>query len=327
MREKIWLAILVACGVIVLDDVPANAGPEIVVGVEGGQVFVQDPGTGEDVVVPVEALPPAVRPQIEMRLRVQAQAAPQQPPAAPQAIRAAAAAAVKDQVEADNADPQAAMRARQRQEQAKQFEGLLQPMLRAELELARKSCGSLVPKARAEVLAAGRATVKEIALELATRQMNGRMGTFDARQRLRNALRTALKPHATTTEIAAYDREETLREHRRADVARVQIIAKVDDELELSDAQRKAIEEHLARSWDTTWIRELNDTGTMVNNRRIAPDYAEQAIVPHLDASQRDEWKAWCQVAGSRMLGNFQNWQWYSQGLTQADPWWGPWTP
>ena len=326
MREWIRLAVLLACCVTAVEDLHGHAGPEIVVAVEGGQVFVQD-DTGEDVVVQVEALPPAVRPQIEVQLRVQLQPAPQQPAAAPQAIRAAAAAAAKAQVEDGNADPQAAVRARQRQEQAKQFEGLLQPMLRAELELARKSCGSLVPKARAEVLAAGRATVKEIALELATRQMNGRMGTFDARQRLRDAVRTALTPHATTAEIAAYDREEVLRETRRADVARVQIIAKVDDELELSDAQRKAIEEHLTRSWDTAWIRELNDTGNMVNNRRIAPDYAEQAIVPHLDASQRDEWKAWCQVAGFRMLGTFHNWHWYSQGLTQADPWWGQWTP
>lgn len=230
-------------------------------------------------------------------------------------------------VDAANPDLQAAARERQRQEQAKQFEGLLQPMLRSELELARKTCGSLVPEARREVLAAGRATVKEIAAMLATRQMNGQMGRLDARQQLRDAVRNAMKPHATAAELAAYDREDSLRTQRRAGVARVQIITKLDDELDLTDAQRQAIEENLVRAWDTAWIRELDDTANMINNRRIAPDYAEAAIVPHLDPGQRDEWKAWCQVAGSRFTAHWQNWQWYSQGLTQADPWWGQWTP
>lgn len=314
MNQRIWAAVMLAVAGLPLQ---IAAAEDVVVG-RGKSV----PKDGQDQAVPAGVVvvdfadgQGALQIQVNQN-RLQPRAAVR---AAPQPAAEAANAG-----DAVDADPQVAARARQRQEQAKQFEGLLQPMLRAELELVRRTCGSLVPEARRQVLAAGRAEVKEIAATLATRQMNGQMGRLDARQQLRDAVRDALKPHAAASELAAYDREETLRDERRAHVARVQIIAKVDDELELTDVQRKAIEEHLVRSWNAEWIRELDDTGNMINNRRLAPDYAEVAIVPHLDAGQRDEWKAWCQAAGSRFLGNWQNWQWYSLGLTQSDPWWGP---
>jgi hypothetical protein len=221
-------------------------------------------------------------------------------------------------------DPQAVLRARQQQEQAKQFEALLQPTFRAELELARSACGSLVPQARREVLAAGREIVKKLAAALAARQMNGgQRPWFDARRQLHDGLRNVLKLHATAAELSAYDTEETLREQRRAAAARVQIIAKLDHELDLTDAQRTAIEANLEQAWDADWIRELDDAGHVMNDRRLAPDYAEAAILPHLDLGQKEEWKAWRQVAGARNLLGFGQ-HWNSQGLMQPDPWWGP---
>jgi hypothetical protein len=59
-----------------------------------------------------------------------------------------------------------------------------------------------------------------------------------------------------------------------------------------------------------------------INDRPAAPDYAADAIVPHLAADQAVAWEAWCRSAGSRVLGQHFNLG-DGQGIQQADPWWG----
>ncbi|MCE9631791.1 MAG: hypothetical protein K8S94_13890 [Planctomycetia bacterium] len=224
-------------------------------------------------------------------------------------------------------DPRAAQLWQQRKqirEQAKHMEQALQPALRTELEMVRRSCGSLSPEARREVLTAGKTAVASTALNVATRQMRGGPGrrSFDVRREIQESLAKAVEPHAPAAEFAAYQREQQLRWERRQRAARVAIVAKLDRRLDLADAQRRAIEADLEQHWEASWVRGLDDHRVVMNNERPAPDYAERCIAPHLDENQRAEWRRWRKAAGSAVMGMHVGWNLDGQGLHQEDDWW-----
>jgi len=109
---------------------------------------------------------------------------------------------------------------------------------------------------------------------------------------------------------------------RRGTAARVAIVAKLDRQHDLSATQRQAIEDDLEARWQDAWLRELEDTGTVINNYRPAPDYANACIEPHLDDVQRDEWTRWRKAAGTAVVGMQIGWNFDGQGLHQEDDWW-----
>lgn len=224
-------------------------------------------------------------------------------------------------------DPQQAQQWQQRKQirqQAKQMEQLFQPVLRTELEMVRQACPNLPVEARREVIAAGTTAVAKTALDFATQQMLGgqRRRAFDARLSIQAPIARALEPHASGAEFAEYGREQKARMARRAAAARVAIVAKLDRQLDLTTAQRGAIQADLEAGWKESWLRELDDTGVVMNNYRPAPDYANACIEPHLDAVQRAEWLRWRQAAGTAVVGMHVGWNFDGQGLHQEDDWW-----
>jgi hypothetical protein len=240
--------------------------------------------------------------------------------ALPDGATAEEVAAAKDQ-------EKAAVRERQRQidQQAQHMQRAFQPALEAELELVRRTCGSLPPAARGKIRAAGDEAVKAVARQFAEGQMNARpiLG-FEPARAMHDAVAAAVKPHATAEEFAAYEREHGARTERRARAARIRIVDKVDGQLELTRGQREAIEADIAKQWKADWVRELGDGGIQIGEYRPAPDFAAACIVPHLDERQKSEWKQWCQQAGWSRLGrHHMGWNFDGQSLPN-DPWWSP---
>lgn len=224
-------------------------------------------------------------------------------------------------------DPQQAQLWQQRKQiraQARHLEQLFQPVLRTELEMIRQACPGLPPEVRRDVFAAGRAAVTKTALEYATRQMLGGRPErpFDAHRTIQESLATAIEPHVAAGVFSAYQREQARRLSRRAEAARVAIVAKLDRRLELSSDQRSAIEQDLADHWSDEWLRELDDNGMIINNERPAPDYANACIEHHLSDGQRREWDRWRKAAGVAVVGMHVGWNFDGQGLHQEDPWW-----
>jgi hypothetical protein len=222
--------------------------------------------------------------------------------------------------------PDADRQQRQQIEQhAKQLERMFQPVLNSELELIRRCCGGLDSTARRQIMAAGREAVTAAARGFTERQFNGRLGRddFDPRRETRGRLEKVLEPLAEPAEFAAYRAEVERREARRAEAARLAILARVDRQLDLSTDQRRKIEAELTRSWRPQWTRELGNRGDMrVNDYPPAPDDAAAAIVPHLAPDQVAAWEAWCRAAGARLLGQAFNFHVDGQGIQQSDPWW-----
>lgn len=231
----------------------------------------------------------------------------------------------------------AAAEAAQRQQflkqQAMQFEQMLQPLLAVELAFAKRACGSLAPAARREVFTAARQAVRDVAARLAKIQFegSGEGEPPDVRREIHRGVATALETRAAAAEFAAYERESRLRRERREEAARLRIVAKLDEQLGLSAAQRRAVAEALRADWQPTWIRELEDhDGVMINDYPPAPDFADASITPHLEADQRAEWRRWREVAGSDAVPrNAVDWtelnvlQSHAQAPT-PDGWWRP---
>jgi hypothetical protein len=215
-------------------------------------------------------------------------------------------------------------RREQIKQQAKQMERFFQPMLHAELELIRRTCGSLSPAGRRAILEVGRKAVVTAAGGMAERQLTGRLGRdpFDPRAEIRTSLAAAVAREATPAEVAGYREAVEQRESRRAAAARVVIVARVDRQLDLSARQREAVEAELQSRWQPDWIGELETRSVRINNYPPAPERVAAAVLPHLDAAQLTLWEQWCRAAGSRAMPPHFNLNLDGQGIQQLDPWW-----
>ncbi|MFM9059168.1 MAG: hypothetical protein ACKOSQ_08600 [Planctomycetaceae bacterium] len=226
---------------------------------------------------------------------------------------------------------EAAQRKQFIRQQTQQFEQMLQPLLHVELALARRSCGGLTPEARREVFAAARDAVHDVAEQVARRQFEGggEADHVDVRRAIHERIAAAIGPRAAADEFAAYERESRERQERRAEAARIRIVAKIDAQLGLTAAQRSAMLEALRAAWQASWVRELEDhDGVMVNDLPPAPDFADAAIAPHLDQAQRRQWRTWADAAGWNAIPrggiDWAELNALQQAQSKPDAWWHP---
>jgi hypothetical protein len=235
----------------------------------------------------------------------------------------AAVAAACAGAAADEQQP-AAMKLRrpQHQEQARQMEQMLQPALHAELEFIRRVCGELDPDAKRAIKAAAEEAIREAAAAFATQELRPRRRSAELRSILADKLGGVVERHVPADVAAEWRRELDARRERQAETARLLVVARLDPVLELTAEQRDAILADLRSRWDDEWLCGLNDTGNIsVNGRRLAPDYAAAAIVPHLDDRQRRAWDEWVQAAAWRHQRLAPR-SLVGPGLREADPWW-----
>lgn len=225
---------------------------------------------------------------------------------------------------AEPAGPAAARQQQILQQQAKQMEQMLQPVLHAELEFMRTTFGTLAPEAKRAIKTAAAEAVREAALQFAAQQNRPGRRSLDLGRIFAEKLDPVVERTVAPAAAATWRRERDARTARRAETARVLIVAKLDEELELTTAQRDAILADLRLLWDDTWLRELLDQGGfVVNEHRPAPDYAEECITPHLDDRQRQAWTAWVKAAGWERAGQHLGWQFPNgPGLMGPDTWW-----
>jgi hypothetical protein len=223
----------------------------------------------------------------------------------------------------DNADQAGRQMAEQRQkqlaEQAKNMHQFFSPPLRSELELVRKTCGSLPVEARKQIMAAGEEAVALTARRYVEGKLTKPGSPCDrAAGTIQNAVAKAVKAHADPQEYAAYQREREARTARRQRSARILIVSRIDEELILSQAQRAAIEADLEARWEETWAGELDGNDTFIGGKRLAPGFAEACIASHLDEAQLATWRQWRKVAENSAA---RGWRFDARSLP-PDPWW-----
>jgi hypothetical protein len=207
-------------------------------------------------------------------------------------------------------------------QQVVQARNAFQAAAHAELELVRSICGRLPKQSRPAVAAAAAEGLERAAADFVKRQSAGRSGKrFDARQYVHDAVLPVLEPLVSEEELAAYRREHAARLARRARTARLQILDQLATTLDLSAAQAEAIAADLEDRWQPDWVAELEARrGLTVNGLRSPPDFASEAITPHLDERQRLAWDEWCL---SQVRGHSGTRGWGGRSL-DPDPWWRP---
>jgi hypothetical protein len=215
----------------------------------------------------------------------------------------------------------------QQQQMAKQMEQMLQPALHAELEFIRSTCGDLEPETKRAITAAAASAVREAAAQFAAQPHRPGRPSLDLGRIFAERLDPVVEQRVPPDGMAVWRRERDARRERQAEAARLLILAKLDDTLELTAVQRETIQASLRDRWDDAWLCELRDSGGfVVNGLRPAPDYAAAAITPHLDDRQQRAWDAWVRAAGWRQAGAGRHLGWRfpdGPGLSGPDPWWG----
>lgn len=217
------------------------------------------------------------------------------------------------------------------EQQTRHWEQQVRPLLWAELERLRRIAADLPADARKTITAAGNQAVQAASRGLAEQQFGARQP--DSRELstvLHEAIAPVVKPLVSAEAFTAFEAEETARRERTARAARLLIVSRIDERLQLSAAQREAIEADLTKQWQSAWLP-FSRAHVTVNNMPWAPDFAEACVAPHLDERQRAEWKPWSEQAGTKRVGGFNNghfqvWPgqvWNDPGR-QPDPWWNP---
>lgn len=237
-------------------------------------------------------------------------------------------AAARRRAAAERAE--AAQREQFVRQQAQQFKDMLEPLRVVELAFVRRTCGSLAPEARAEVLAASQQAIREVAERVARMQFEGggdEKGPVDVRREIHEKVVAALQPRAAPEEFAAYERDVRQRQERRAEASRLKIVATLDEHLGLTAAQRLAMLEDLRVNWKSAWIRGLEERdGVTINEYPPAPDFADASIAPHLDPAQLEQWRQWSAAASwdslSHPVIDWGELNALQMGKPNADDWW-----
>lgn len=168
-------------------------------------------------------------------------------------------------------------------------------ILRRELSLVRQSCPSLEKQQRALVLEAGRGAIDRVVDE----QMQAAGGRrrrparpTDLEATVRDALKATVKANADDAELAAYEAEHRQREERRKAAVVAAIVAEVDREAYLDDAEREALARTLGESYRERWrpaVVALQQQGMAVPDESILPGL-ERCVEKALGKERKAAW-------------------------------------
>jgi len=197
----------------------------------------------------------------------------------------------------DPADAQAMLRAQVEMfAQNVRQQGLA--ILRRELSLVRQSCPSLEQQQRALVLEAGRGAIDRAVDEQIQAAGGGRRRVApkrggDLEAAIRDALKAAVKANAAEAELAAYEGEHGLREERRKAAVVAALVAEVDREAYLDEAEREALAKEFTESYRERWRPALAalQQNVMVPTESNLPGL-ERCVEKALGKERKAQWVA-----------------------------------
>lgn len=249
--------------------------------------------------VPAEAAP-AVDPADAIRAQIIDRGAPIPPTAAEEAAEEATEEAAEEGPEEN--DPQlVAIR--------QQFE----PLMKTELSFANRVC-QWTDAERIAAIAAAKSWQRDFAREFLKNggQRNRGMMIVAGNQVVQRgnqgpqpekSLADALQSKMTDEQRAAYEAERTKRDAFRAGATIDNLVAKMDQKLELTPQQRRQIRESLREDWSEDWAPPLE---LFVQMAEYSPAFPDEKIVQFLTPEQRALWQRVrkLQVQGGFFGGN-----------------------
>jgi len=209
--------------------------------------------------------------------------------------------AVAEDAEAEEpADAQAMLQAQLRAQAEMLAQNVRQQglaILRRELSLVRQTCPSLEKQQRALVLEAGRGAIDRAVDEQMQAAGGGRRRPAkrtDLETAIRDALLASIKANADDSELVAYETEHRLRAERRKAAVVAAIVAEVDREAYLDDAEREALAKGLTESYRERWrpvVAALQQNGLVVPDENMLPGL-ERCVEKALGKERKARWVA-----------------------------------
>ena len=173
-------------------------------------------------------------------------------------------------------------------------------ILRRELSIVRQTCPSLERQQRALVLEAGRTAVEKAVEDQVTAAFGrrpGRPAVIEAV--IGEALQKSLAANAADGEAAAYEAERGLRKERAKQATIAALVADVDRDAFLDDAERAALAKTLSESYRERWGSAL---GPLLNGGPAIggppPQGLDRCVEKALGAERKAEWLARREEAG-----------------------------
>ncbi len=167
------------------------------------------------------------------------------------------------------------------------------PILRVEFRLVKARC-KLTKDQRRSIALAGeralRATSRQYTEVQVKRRGPRNVGDYpfpDPRAAIQQALAKAVKDAASGEEAAHYETEVSRQNAFRREAMILSLVARIDDDLCLSNEQREQVRQSLQTHWADSWSLPLE----MFQYLQTFPSIDDEVIVPHLTESQKVIWR------------------------------------
>ncbi len=201
-----------------------------------------------------------------------------------------------------------------------QFLVQYRPLLTEELGFVRLVCSDLSKEQRPKIKAAGEASLKQAAKEMAQFQNRQNQGIAiqtrmqpEPRKIVREAVAKALRESLTADQMQRYALEANARTEQRKQATILCVVSRLDGGLSLSADQREKIIDSISSHWEDKWEQWL-----MISNYgdQYFPEVPEGFIAPFLNNEQKSVWKGLQKI-------NLGMW-WGNNGQNPPnDGWWG----
>ena len=193
------------------------------------------------------------------------------------------------------------------------FTQQFRPALLAELNFIRQTC-DLVPAQRPKIKAVGEEALAEAVRAMAQQQVrqDGNVVQRDGRRIIRDALAKVLKETLTPEQMEKYTDEATRRAALRKKAAILNVVARLDSTMCLTQEQRQKITESISSAWQEKWEQWLVMS---VYGDQYVPIIPDNLLVGHLNADQKAVWTGLQKV-------DFTFWGGGGE-VEQNDGWWG----
>jgi hypothetical protein len=173
-----------------------------------------------------------------------------------------------------------------------------EPLMKTELSFANRVC-QWTDAERIAAIAAAKSWQRDFAREFLKNggQRNRGMMLVAGNRVVQRAvqgtqpeksLADALRSEMTDEQRSAYDAERTKRDAFRADATIDNIVAKMDQKLELTPKQRRQIRDALREDWDEDWAPPLE---LFVQMGEYSPAFPDERVLAFLTNEQRGLWQ------------------------------------
>jgi hypothetical protein len=179
--------------------------------------------------------------------------------------------------------------------QTQQFAAQFRALLKAEYQLLVTACEPTKDQRR-EIARAGENALKAAVTTYADWQRapkrRGPNGVLipsppDMRKAVQVGLSTAAAAHLSPAQMARYFEEVKERTDDQRQATVLNLVAKLDERLHLSEDQRGALSEALTKGWSNDWAPSLQ---MLVQQNRFYPALPDNVLGPVLTAGQKRAW-------------------------------------